>query len=442
MSVPLPNLDLDDSTSLRAEWLQLRSYLYDRELGLPTLPTVVDEIRRQLEDDGAIGLLTFMLNAERQVEEIWGWKAYDRLIVDFVKELRALSEGGLGPKGLLCVPAVRSDEVLSFVSVADRRVGGRDPNDWLKEVVRELDDFVNAFLTERLTSIDRYCSHVGQSLILFDPKVRVERVVYRGLREARGEVYRRTATAEENGAEVLRGILARQQIVSVFQPIFDMIERRPIAVEALSRGPAGSGFEDAEALFSLAERTSLAIPLERLCRQRSLEEAARCGWPNLIFVNMSPAAASDSEFLEGAMLRDVEALKLDPRHIVIEVTERTYAQYQDLFARVLKELRHEGFRVAVDDLGSGYSNLSSLAEIKPEFLKFDHLFTKDIHRQRIKQDLLGAILSFAVKMDTQVIAEGIESTEEFEALRRLGVPLGQGFFLARPGPMRDVMALK
>lgn len=437
--MPLPNIDLDDSTSLRAEWLQLRSYLYDRELGLPTLPTVVDEIRRQLEDDGAIGLLTFTLNAERQVEEIWGWKAYDRLIGDFVKELRTLSEKGAVPKGLLCVPAVRSDEVLSFVSVADRRGAGSDPSDWLKGVASELDDFVGAFLTERLTSIDRYCSHVGQSLILFDPKVRAERVVYRGLRDARAEVFRRTATAEEHGADVLRGILARRHIVSVFQPICDIIEKRPIAVEALSRGPAGSGFEDAEALFSLAERTGLVIPLERLCRERSLEEVARHGWPHMVFVNMSPAAASDTEFLEGKMLRDVEALKIDPGKVVIEVTERTYAQYQDLFARVLKELRQEGFRVAVDDLGSGYSNLSSLAEIKPEFLKFDHLFTKDIHRQRIKQDLLGAILSFAVKMETQVIAEGIETVEEFEALRRLGVPLGQGFFLGRPEPMTKMM---
>jgi len=105
---------------------------------------------------------------------------------------------------------------------------------------------------------------------------------------------------------------------------------------------------------------------------------------------------------------------------------------------VIGELRDEGFRVAVDDLGSGYSNLASLAEIRPEFLKFDHHFTKDIHRQRIKQDLLGAILSFAVKMDTQVIAEGIEKVEELDALRRLGVPLGQGYYLAKPSAIEKI----
>src|SRR6185369_1550287 len=126
---------------------------------------------------------------------------------------------------------------------------------------------------------------------------------------------------------------------------------------------------------------------------------------------------------------------LDTHHIIVEITERTYAQHQDLFSKVIKELRNEGFRIAVDDLGSGYSNLSSLAEIEPEFLKFDHHFTKDIERHRIKQDLLGAILNFAVDTNTQVIAEGIETEQEFQALRRLGVPLGQGYYLARPGPI-------
>ncbi len=428
--------DLDDSANLRAEWLQFRAQLFDRDAGLPTLPTIVDDLRRSLEDAGAIGLLSFMLNAERQVEEIWGWQAYDRLIADFVKELRQLAADAKIPIETICIPAVRSDEILAFVPIND---GGAPPDEQLRALAVRCEDFVRSFLVKRLTTIDRYCSHVGQSLILFDPKVRVERVVYRGLREARGEIYKRTATAEEHGAEALRGMLARRDVISVFQPICDIVENRVAAVEALSRGAPGSGFEDAESLFSLAERVHLVQALERLCRTRSLEEAGRAGWSKMVFVNMSPAAASDPDFLEGTMLRDVLANKLDPKNIVIEITERTYAQHQELFARVIKELRYEGFRVAVDDLGSGYSNLSSLAEIKPEFLKFDHLFTKDIQRNRIKQDLLGAILSFAERMGTQVIAEGIETEEELSALRRLGVPLGQGYFLGRPTPIDKVV---
>jgi EAL domain-containing protein (putative c-di-GMP-specific phosphodiesterase class I)/GGDEF domain-containing protein len=425
---------------MRAEWLQNRARLHDVATGLPTLPAVVDEVRRELEDHGSIALLAFALATERQVEETWGWQFYDDLIRDFVKGLRGMTERGDFPTGLFCVPAVRSDEILCFVPTKARNGSELPPHEWLRTLAARMDGFAASFLAERLTSVDRYSSHVGQAFILFDPKVRVERAVYRGLSEARGEVFQRTATAEERGTEILRGILAEQRIVSLFQPIHDLVEGRVTGIEALSRGPAGSGLEDAERLFSLAEKAELVIPLERLCRQRSLQEAARAGWERLVFLNMSPAAAQDTEFLDGRLVREVLDLYLDPRQIVIEVTERTYAENQELFAGVLGELRKEGFRIAVDDLGSGYSNLSALADIRPEFLKFDHLFTKDIHRNRIKQDLLGAILSFAMKMDTQVIAEGIESLDELEALRRLGVPLGQGFYLGRPGPIGEIAA--
>ena len=429
-----------DSASMKAEWLQNRARLHDNATGLPTLPAVVDEVRRHLEDHGSIALLAFAIATERQVEETWGWQFYDDLIRDFVRSLRGLAETGDMPKGLLCVPAVRSDEVLCFVATSARNGSDLPPHDWLRGLAGRMDSHVSSFLADRLTAVDRYSSHVGQALILFDPKVRVERAVYRGLNEARGEVFRRTANAEERGTEILRGIIAERRIVSLFQPIHDIVEDRVTGVEALSRGPAGSGLEDAERLFSLAEKAGLVVPLERLCRRRSLEEAAHAGWEKLVFVNMSPAAVQDAEFLDGKLVREVLELSLDPRQVVVEVTERTYAENQELFSGVLGELRKEGFRIAVDDLGSGYSNLSALADIHPEYLKFDHLFTKDIHRNRIKQDLLGAILSFAMKMDTQVIAEGIESVEELDALRRLGVPLGQGYYLGRPGPIGSIAA--
>lgn len=432
--------ELFDSSSMRAEWLQNRARLHDLATGLPTLPAVVDDVRRQLEDHGSIALLAFSIATERQVEETWGWQVYDKLIRDFVAQVRLLTDAGHLPAALLCVPAVRSDEILCFVPANARNGSDLPPQEWLRGLAARMDGHVNSFLSERIAGIDRFSSHVGQSLIQFDPKVRVERAVYRGLNEARGEVFRRTANAEERGTEVLRAILAERKIVSLFQPIQDLVEQRVAGVEALSRGPEGSGLEDAERLFSLAEKAGLVVPLERLCRKRSLEEAARAGWGKLVFINMSPAAAQDAEFLDGRLVREVLDLYLDPRQVVIEVTERTYAENQELFTGVIGELRQEGFRVAVDDLGSGYSNLSALADIRPEFLKFDHLFTKDIHRNRIKQDLLGAILSFAMKMDTQVIAEGIESVQELEALRRLGVPLGQGYFLGRPGPLASIAA--
>ena len=109
---------------------------------------------------------------------------------------------------------------------------------------------------------------------------------------------------------------------------------------------------------------------------------------------------------------------------------------------MLAHVRSQNFRIAVDDVGTGYSNLSSLAEIEPDYLKFDNVFVRGIDRRKVKQDLLEALLSFARKMKTKVIAEGIETREELKILQSLGVPFGQGFLLARPMPIAEIELLQ
>jgi EAL domain-containing protein (putative c-di-GMP-specific phosphodiesterase class I) len=92
----------------------------------------------------------------------------------------------------------------------------------------------------------------------------------------------------------------------------------------------------------------------------------------------------------------------------------------------------------VDDVGTGYSSLSSLADIEPDYLKIDNVFVRDIDRRQNKKNLLEALLSFARKMKTKVIAEGIETPSELNALQALGVDYGQGFLLARPMPIQQI----
>ena len=175
-----------------------------------------------------------------------------------------------------------------------------------------------------------------------------------------------------------------------------------------------------------------------VCRQRSLEAAAYANPRQQIFLNLSPAAASDPEFLGPLFQEQVQSFGIEPDRIVLEITERTYAVYEGLFREVLARFRQQNFRIAVDDVGTGYSNLSSLAEIEPDYLKFDNVFVRGIDRRRVKQDLLEALMSFARKMKTKVIAEGIESKEELKVLQNLGVPYGQGFLLARPMPLAEI----
>lgn len=434
-----PADERDETGRLRAEWLQYRSRLTDPETGLPTLAGVVDELRRLLEDGHPLGVFTLSLYAERQIEESWGWQAYDRLVLEFIRAVKLDRGGGAVPDGILCVPAVRADEVFLFLALDKSRIEERPPTEWLAERAEGLDRYVKKFLAQRLPSADRFRNYVGAAAVFSDPKVRVERLIYRGVREARSEVYDRTVRAELRGTDLLRKIIAESRITPVFQPIFDLASGRACAFEALSWGPPGSGFETGEALFAFAERADLLLPLERVCRRRILEEAGGIGAGEQLFINLSPAAASDDEFLEGTFEKLVRSKGFEPSRIVVEITERTYALHHVLFTRVLQELRREGFQIAVDDMGTGYASFSSLAEIQPDFLKFDSVFVHEIQNHRIKRDLLDAMLTFARKSDTRVIAEGIETEEELDTLIELGVPLGQGFYLARPTPLGEAL---
>ena len=421
--------------ALRGKWQKERTRLYDRDTGLPTIATLTEDLAKELQARGSLAVLIFRPGSEGRVEEVWGWEAYDDLLLDFVRRLKAFQTDGIVPVGSFCLPYVRSDEIILMLEPGTRLL---EEAGALEQKAAELDQLIRGYLAERADLSGRFRSFVGAGRILFDPKYRLERLIYRGIQEARDQVTRKTVRAEIRGGELLQDAIARRDIAPVFQPVFDLQTGEMIGMEALSRGPRGSEFESGETLFSLAERTELLVPLERVCRQRSLEAAANAPLDRQIFINLSPAAASDPAFLGPLFLEQVAACGLAPHRIVLEITERTYAVYEGLFREVLSRFRQQNFRIAVDDVGTGYSNLTSLAEIEPDYLKFDNVFVRGIDRRRTKQDLLEALMSFARKMKTKVIAEGIETREELKVLQSLGVPYGQGFLLARPMPIADI----
>jgi EAL domain-containing protein (putative c-di-GMP-specific phosphodiesterase class I) len=419
--------------ALRGRWQKERSRLYDPDTGLPTLGALTEDLGQQLRALGSLAVLVFRPGSDGRIEQVWGWEAYDDLLLDFVRRLKAFQSDGVVPPGSLCVPYVRSDEILLFVEPGAGLV--ENPGA-LEQKAGDLDQLIGGYLAGKAEVSGRFRSFVGASRIPFDSKYRVERLIYRGLQEARDQVTRKTVRAEIQGGELLHDAITRRDFYPVFQPIFDLGSGEMIGIEALSRGPRGSEIESGEILFSLAERTEMLLPLERICRAHSLEAAA--GPDCKVFLNLSPAAVSDPDFLGPHFLDQVARHGLSPDHIVLEITERTYVVYQELFRAVLARFRQQGFRIAVDDVGTGYSSLASLADIEPDYLKFDTVFVRGIDRHPTKQDLLDALLSFARKMHTQVIAEGIENEQELKTLRALRVPYGQGFFLGRPMPIAEI----
>ncbi|HUG52630.1 MAG TPA: EAL domain-containing protein, partial [Vicinamibacteria bacterium] len=151
----------------------------------------------------------------------------------------------------------------------------------------------------------------------------------------------------------------------------------------------------------------------------------------LLFINASARAVEDPEWAAGGMDEVLKTSGLSPRDVVVEITERVAIVRPDEFHEALRTFKHRGYRVAGDDMGAGYASLQSLAEIEPDFLKFDTSLVHDIDRSSIKQSLLETLRQLADKIKARVIAEGIEREEELQTLKKLGIELGQGFLFHR-----------
>ncbi len=183
-----------------------------------------------------------------------------------------------------------------------------------------------------------------------------------------------------------------------------------------------------EVMFDVAAEADLVWELSRLCRSKAIEGLdARLKGDELLFLNVDPHDFSDPDFNE--------RLVKDPQRVVIEITERTAIKDYPKFRERLKAFREAGYRFAVDDAGSGYAGLGSIANLEPDFIKLDISLINAIDTNFIKQNLVETMVRFANDHGAMVIAEGVERAEEFRTVKELGVHLVQGFFLHKPSAL-------
>ena len=232
----------------------------------------------------------------------------------------------------------------------------------------------------------------------------------------------------------MRRILREESIRTLFQPIVRVPGREVIGYEALSRGPKGSYLESADNLFGFTERAGMLGEVELLCLDRALANSRGLPEGSTLFVNLSMLGLEYIES-EGLGLNGrVNGSGRSPSECVLEITERTYAESASRLRERVSELRKHGFRIAIDDMGTGYSALHVLAELQPDFIKLDKMLVRDLPDEPIKRNLVSAITGFARDSQSVVIAEGVETEDEVETLKSLGIELQQGFFFGYPEP--------
>ncbi|MBP2644604.1 MAG: diguanylate cyclase/phosphodiesterase with domain containing protein [Firmicutes bacterium] len=230
----------------------------------------------------------------------------------------------------------------------------------------------------------------------------------------------------------LKNILDNKSIRTVFQPIVSLTDAAVIGYEALSRGPEGSPLEWPNILFKTANEYELTWELEYLCRCKALVKAQEMHLPGMVFINIDPRVIHDSRFQKGLTKEFLAEHGLDATKVIFEITEKTAIEDYKNFRKVLDIYTSQGYKIAIDDTGAGYSGLSLLAQTSPHYIKIDMELVRNIDKDGLKQAMLKALNDFAVMTNSKIIAEGIETIDELATLIDLGIPYGQGYFLQKP----------
>ncbi|MEW6058700.1 MAG: EAL domain-containing protein [Actinomycetota bacterium] len=229
-------------------------------------------------------------------------------------------------------------------------------------------------------------------------------------------------------SRVLR-VLEGEGLEMAFQPIVDLGDGRVVGFEALARFSDGPGASP-EALFAEAEGVGLGLELELATVRRALEHLGRLPESTFLSVNASPRTAASPRLLQ------LIAGRAD--RVVVEITEHAPVPDYPRLGRALARLRSEGARIAVDDAGAGFAGLDHVLQLEPDFVKLDIALIRGIDRDETRRAVTSTLLTFAEAVGSTAVAEGIERGPELQALRKLGVSLGQGFHFARPVPFETL----
>lgn len=241
-----------------------------------------------------------------------------------------------------------------------------------------------------------------------------------------------TAADADPRDRTLRQLMEDRALYAVYQPILDLRQGRHFACEALIRGPADSALHTPAALFAAAAAEQCTHELEWLAVETAILQFAEQRCALRLFVNMSIGCLHASRQRLVAIRQDLLRLGVPPSRIVIELTEnQSVTDFSDL-QETLRDFRHIGIQIAMDDMGEGFSNLRMWSEVRPEFVKIDRHFVSGIDCDPLKLHFVRAMHEIADACGSALIAEGVETKEQLEVLRDLGIPYLQGFGIARP----------
>ena len=243
-------------------------------------------------------------------------------------------------------------------------------------------------------------------------------------------------------ANLFTRFIQGRKIFSLYQPIVSIQRGAVLGVEALARGKDVITGEiiPPDTMFHQAAKCGMTLELDRVCREKALEGFASMDEHNrhLLSINLDTSCINQDVSGSRFLLKQVKNAGIGNNHVVLELLE-SRASSTEALMKFISAYRRKNFLIALDDVGSGFSNLERIPLIKPDILKLDRSLVSDVHKHFHKQELVRSFVQLGYRTGSQVVAEGVESPEEVVCLLELGIGLFQGFYFARPSasPLKD-----
>ena len=409
-----------------------KDFYFNKSLGLPTILKEYPKLEKAFVDNQYLACITVQVAHLKKIEYQYGSDLYNKMLSGITKLLKTLRDEGFRTDDIFVVDLVELDTFVIFLSAPrDQQTQILDHIESIAERVRiHLEQEIFRMFFPYLKEYSR--PSIGYGLIIKNPMINNMRLIMQLINDAREMGSFLTHKHEYNSRYTLQRIIIEQHIYSVFQPIVDMETLEILGYEALSRGPKDTEFASPLLLFTFAAECGLSFELDRLCRKKAFGSIQELKTDKKIFVNTLTMTIHDPEF-RGIYLKELlEDLKIKPENVVFEVSEKMAIDNYDMFRAAMRDYTDIGIVHASDDIGTGHSDLERIMELNPGFMKIDLSFVKDIDKSYIKQEIVKAMVTLANSIGSLVIAEGVETKEEYEKLKELKVTYGQGYLFARP----------
>jgi EAL domain-containing protein (putative c-di-GMP-specific phosphodiesterase class I) len=404
----------------------LKAKIFNQTLNVFNLAYHVDELREAASRE-PITLWYLYFPFVPAIEQTWGWVEADRVYRAGLSGAREIFDSIFESPVLIAPDGESADNLVCIITQRQFTDAGVKPAVLGEQIEAQLQCHLKA-------------CHPGTKLpvlsgaALLQPLtgMRFERQFYRALQSARMRAMAGRGQERGEAARELDRIIQTKSISTLYQPIVRLGDQAVVGYEALSRGPAGTPYESPEMLFEISYVSEMTYELDRLCQKTALQVAPGNLGGAALFLNASPLSFMHKKFNAKQFCKSVTAAGFEPGQIVIELTERSGIRDFAAFGKVMRELKKAGFKLAIDDVGTGYSSLQTITEIHPDYLKIDMSMIKGIHRSPMKQQIVRSLSNLGKQTAIAVIAEGVEHPDELAELARIDVELAQGHLFAHP----------